>query len=190
MPQGPEPIVLLVGPGFLWVEEEEGSPPEAVAELTDAVCQSEYVLLLPWYANVLHTVSKCYLLHHTPRVLNCQQQETFSECRLGISGGRVLKQDLRAEYRRLVKSHQLLYCNKLFHVAEAKIIRHENRGPECKTISTLSVPKGKTKISKRLASGLVQQFSLPVSTAAEDLGPLVEAGGGRGEHDEELLLEA
>ena len=102
----------------------------------------------------------------------------------------MLKQDLRAEYRRLVKSHQLLYCNKLFHVAEAKIIRHENRGPECKTISTLSVPKGKTKISKRLASGLVQQFSLPVSTAAEDLGPLVEAGGGRGEHDEELLLEA
>ena len=60
----------------------------------------------------------------------------------------------------------------------------------CKTISKLSVPKRKTKVSKRLASGLVQQFSLPVSAAAENLGPLVEAGGGGGEHDEEFLLEA
>ena len=29
-----------------------------------------------------------------------------------------------------------------------------------------------------------------MSAAAEDLGPLVEAGGGGGEHDEVLLLEA
>ena len=29
-----------------------------------------------------------------------------------------------------------------------------------------------------------------MSTAAEDLGPLVEAGGGGGEHDEVLLLQA
>ena len=93
-------------------------------------------------------------------------------------------------YRTLVKSHKLLYCNKLFHVAKAKIIRHENRVPECKTISTLSVPKGKTKVSKRLVSGRVQQLTLPVSTAAEDLRPLVEADSGRGELDEELLLEA
>ena len=46
------------------------------------------------------------------------------------------------------------------------------------------------KSAKRLASGLVQQLSLPVSAAAVDLRPLVEAGSGRGEHDEELLFEA
>ena len=51
-------------------------------------------------------------------------------------------------YRRVFKS-QLIYCYKLFHVAEAKIIRHKNRGPECKTMSKLSVPKRNTKISKK-----------------------------------------
>ena len=43
---------------------------------------------------------------------------------------------------------------------------------------------------KTLASGFVQQLSLSVSAAAEDLGPLVEAGGGGGEHDEVFLLQA
>ena len=37
-------------------------------------------------------------------------------------------------------------------------------------------------------SSLVQQLSLSVSAAAEDLAPQVEGGGGVGEHDEELFL--
>ena len=42
---------------------------------------------------------------------------------------------------------------------------------------------------KTLASGFVQQLSFSVSAAAEDLGPLVEGGGGGGEHDEVFLLQ-
>ena len=42
---------------------------------------------------------------------------------------------------------------------------------------------------KTLASGFVQQLSLSVPAAAEDLGPLVEGGGGGGEHDEVFLLQ-
>ena len=75
--QGPEAVGLLVGPRLLWVEEEEDPPPQAVAEFADAVCQSEYVLLLSRDADVLHAVPKSYLLHHTPRVLNCQAGDVF-----------------------------------------------------------------------------------------------------------------
>ena len=59
-----------------------------------------------------------------------------------------------------------------------------------KTTSTVSVPKRKVWSQKTLASSLVQQLSLSMSAAAEDLGPLVEAGGGGGKHDEVLLLQA
>ena len=43
-------------------------------------------------------------------------------------------------------------------------------------------------VTKTLQSGLVQQLSLSMSAAAENLGPLVEGGGGGGEHDEVFLL--
>ena len=43
---------------------------------------------------------------------------------------------------------------------------------------------------KTLASGFVQQLSLSVPAAAEDLGPLVEAGSGGGKHDDVFLLQA
>ena len=39
-------------------------------------------------------------------------------------------------------------------------------------------------------SSLVQQLSLSVSAGAEDLAPQVEGGGGVGEHDKELFLQA
>ena len=48
-----------------------------------------------------------------------------------------------------------------------------------RTVRTNSVPKGKVWSQKKtLASGFVQQLSLSVPAAAEDLGPLVEAGSG------------
>ena len=38
-------------------------------------------------------------------------------------------------------------------------------------------------------SDLAQQLSLSVSATREDLAPEVEAGGGGGVHDQELLLQ-
>ena len=46
------------------------------------------------------------------------------------------------------------------------------------------------KKHKNTDSGLVQQLSLSVPTAREDLAPQVQAGCGRGEHDQVLLLQA
>ena len=56
--------------------------------------------------------------------------------------------------------------------------------------TTFCTEKKNKKAAKILASGFVQQLALPVPAAAEDLRPAVEAGGGRGEHDQELLLQA
>ena len=41
-----------------------------------------------------------------------------------------------------------------------------------------------------ISSSLVQQLARPVSAAVVDFVPLVQGGCCRGEHDEELLLEA
>ena len=90
--------------------------------------------------------------------------------------------------RRLVKS-QLFICNKLFHFAEARIIRHKNRGQQWERLERIPYQKEKYGLRKTLASGFVQQLSLSVPAAAEDLGPLVEGGGGGGEHDEVFLLQ-
>ena len=55
----------------------------------------------------------------------------------------------------------------------------------------LKIPYQKEKygLRKTLASSFIQQLSLSVPAAAEDLGPLVEGGGGGGEHDEVFLLQ-
>ena len=58
-----------------------------------------------------------------------------------------------------------------------------------RTVRTNSVPKEKYGLRKTLASSFIQQLSLSVPAAAEDLGPLVEGGGGGGEHDEVFLLQ-
>ena len=52
-----------------------------------------------------------------------------------------------------------------------------------------NLPYRNEKEHKNTDSGLVQQLSLSVPTAREDLAPQVQAGCGRGEHDQELLLQ-
>ena len=56
--------------------------------------------------------------------------------------------------------------------------------------TTFCTKKKNKKAAKILASFFVQHLALPVPAAAEDLGPAFEAGGGGGEHDQELFLQA
>ena len=85
----------------------------------------------------------------------------------------------------MIKSLVAVYCNSEFHVAEAKIIRHKNSGQFSKQRQNFSTQMKKQKSD----SSFVQQLSLSVSAAAEDLAPQVEGGGGGGEHDEKLLFQ-
>ena len=74
---------------------------------------------------------------------------------------------------------------------EAKIIRHKNSGQHLEHFAHFRTEM-KTRVhpKKNLASSVVQQLPLSVPAAAEDLRPLVEAGGGGGEHDHIFLLQA
>ena len=74
---------------------------------------------------------------------------------------------------------------------EAKIIRHKNSGQHLEHFAHFRTEM-KTRVhhKKSVASGIVQQLPLTVPAAAEDLRPLVEAGGGGGEHDHIFLLQA
>ena len=73
------------------------------------------------------------------------------------------------------------YCNTIFHVAGAKIIRDIKSGHNSKQRQIFRTGK---RAHKRL-----EQLSLSVPAAWEDLAPQVQAGCGRGEHDQELLLQ-
>ena len=80
----------------------------------------------------------------------------------------------------MIKSTAHLYSNVTFHVAVAKIIRDKKTGQHaCNTWAKLPYQNEK----QGLGSGFFQQLSLSVSAAGVDLAPLVEAGGGRGEHN-------
>ena len=65
----------------------------------------------------------------------------------------------------------------------------ESQGWYKKQLDTFRTEKEKQGFTKKLASGLVQQLALAMSAAAEDFRPLVEGGGGGGEHDEVFLLQ-
>ena len=44
----------------------------------------------------------------------------------------------------MIKSLFVVYCNIMFHVAKAKIIRHINKALHDETLAHFSVPKGKS----------------------------------------------
>ena len=48
------------------------------------------------------------------------------------------------KYPRMIKSLFVVYCNIMFHVAEAKIIRHKNKAFHNETLAHFSVPKRKS----------------------------------------------
>ena len=54
----------------------------------------------------------------------------------------------RKYFRRLIKS-QLFICNKLFHFAEARIIRHKNRGQQWKRLGRFPYQKKKYGLRKK-----------------------------------------
>ena len=52
-------------------------------------------------------------------------------------------------YPRMIKSLFVVYCNTMFHVAEAKIIRHILMVLHVETLTHFSVPKRKSVVKKR-----------------------------------------
>ena len=54
----------------------------------------------------------------------------------------------------MIKSLFVVYCNIMFHVAEAKIIRHINKALHDETLAHFSVPKRKSA-GKKGSIGLV-----------------------------------
>ena len=69
----------------------------------------------------------------------------------------------------IIKSLVALYSNKMFHVAGAKIIRDIKSGQNAKTEAKL--PCRNEKGHKNTDSGFVQQPSLSMPAAREDLAP-------------------
>ena len=49
----------------------------------------------------------------------------------------------------MIKSLVVVYCNIMFHVAEAKIIRHINKALHDETLAHFSVPKRKSAGEKK-----------------------------------------
>ena len=56
---------------------------------------------------------------------------------------------------RMIKSLSVVYCNIMFHVAEAKIIRHKNKAFCNETLAHFSVPKRKS-VGKKWSIGIVR----------------------------------
>ena len=86
----------------------------------------------------------------------------------------------------MIKSVVALYSPTNCFMGRSQIIRDNKSGQNAKTEAQLPYRNEKTQ---NIDSGLVQQLSLSVSATREDLAPEVEAGGGWGEHDQELLLQ-
>ena len=64
-----------------------------------------------------------------------------------------------ANVQRLVKSTCGVYCNTMFHVAKAKIIRHINMVFHVETLAHFSVPKRKSA-GKKGSIGLVRYTTM------------------------------
>ena len=56
----------------------------------------------------------------------------------------MLERRCEQNIQRLIKSTCGVYCNTMFHVAEAKIIRHINMVLHVETLAHFSVPKRKS----------------------------------------------
>ena len=63
------------------------------------------------------------------------------------------------KYPRMIKSLFAVYCNIMFHVAEAKIIRHINKALHDETLAHFSVPKRKSA-GKKGSIGLVRYTTM------------------------------
>ena len=59
----------------------------------------------------------------------------------------------------MIKSLFVVYCNIMFHVAEAKIIRHINKALHGETLAHFSVPKRKSA-GKKGSIGLVRYTTM------------------------------
>ena len=62
-------------------------------------------------------------------------------------------------YPRMIKSLFVVYCNIMFHVAEAKIIRHINKALHDEALAHFSVPKRKSA-GKKGSIGLVRYTTM------------------------------
>ena len=60
----------------------------------------------------------------------------------------------------MIKSLFVVYCNIMFHVAEAKIIRHTNKALHDETLAHLFVPKRKSAGKKKGSIGLVRYTTM------------------------------
>ena len=73
-----------------------------------------------------------------------------------------------ANVQRLVKSTCGVYCNTMFHVAKAKIIRHINMVFHVGTLDHFSVPKRKS-VRKKMEHWLVRYTEVVESNKAAHL---------------------
>ena len=69
------------------------------------------------------------------------------------------------KFQRLIKSTCGVYCDIMFHVAEAKIIRHTNIVFHVETLVHFSVPKRKS-VGKKWSIGIVRYTTMVVSNNA------------------------
>ena len=72
---------------------------------------------------------------------------------------------IKRDIQRLIKSTCGVYCNIMFHVAEAKIIRHTNMVLDVETLAHFSVPKRKS-VGKKWSIGIVRYTTMVVSNNA------------------------
>ena len=68
----------------------------------------------------------------------------------------------------MIKSLVVVYCNIMFHVAEAKIIRHINMVLHVETLAHFSVPKRKS-VGKKMEHWLVRYTKVVESNKAAHL---------------------
>ena len=65
----------------------------------------------------------------------------------------------------MIKSLFVVYCNIMFHVAEAKIIRHINMVLHVETLAHFSVPKRKS-VGEKWSIGIVRYTTMVESNNA------------------------
>jgi len=86
------------------------------------------------------------------RCIHCVHNVHFYLCYLGLDVQRPLDNQRLSTIQRLIKSTCGVYCNTMFHVAGAKIIRHINMVLHVETLAHFSVPKRKS-VGKKWSIG-------------------------------------
>ena len=89
---------------------------------------------------------------YTERCIHYVHTVHFYPCYLGLGVQRPLDNQRLSMTKRLIKSTSGVYCNTMFHVAEAKIIRHINMVLHVETLAHFSVPKRKS-VGKKWSIG-------------------------------------